>query len=582
MLAGSILFLEPGERYQIWLSLSDPEGGRFDTSFSISTRSVPAIPLAGKEYHVVPGSGGGTGSEQDPFKGLAAAQSAANPSDIIFIHAGNYGNFIFTKPGAEKSYMVWKAAGDGDPVFDYGRVSASYVWLEGLKFVKATDEDRGLVGDNSCEGVVVTRCDFKGFNYGINLKEGCADWYIADNTIVGDKDNPKISDFGGEGVELNHTSGHTVAYNSISNVADGVSYAHRNCDIFGNDIFNTSDDGIEPDYGYANIRMWCNRISNPCNNAFSFQPMYCGPWYIIRNQVAAPAAQMLKYRVQDRFLLAHNTFVGWYTIQTYAHHILSAMSRNNLWIQLGGSGYVWEGDICDDTLYCLQPNRFTADWRTDVDYDGFAYEGAANVFKWNDPVERYPDLAGVVADAGIETHGVRVVASEIFDTLRAPKDTSEFFERQYFTLKKGCAAEDAGDVIPNINDGYSGDAPDLGAYEIDMPLPHYGPRPEGTIPVALPGPKNLSDESMPWTIRPLNNAMFILEIIARTQCRVDVSLFGPRGDIYGMPQQYEMASGRHAQSVDFAGNSHEKTAAGMYICKITVSGRSATVPILVR
>ena len=43
-------------------------------------------------------------------------------------------------------------------------------------------------------------------------------------------------------------------------------------------------------------------------------------------------------------------------------------------------------------------------------------------------------------------------------------------------LRRGAAAIDAGVVLPNINDGYEGRAPDLGAYEFGRELPHYGPR----------------------------------------------------------------------------------------------------------
>ena len=39
------------------------------------------------------------------------------------------------------------------------------------------------------------------------------------------------------------------------------------------------------------------------------------------------------------------------------------------------------------------------------------------------------------------------------------------------------AAVDAGVVIPNITDGFTGKAPDLGAYELGALLPQYGPRP---------------------------------------------------------------------------------------------------------
>jgi hypothetical protein len=43
-------------------------------------------------------------------------------------------------------------------------------------------------------------------------------------------------------------------------------------------------------------------------------------------------------------------------------------------------------------------------------------------------------------------------------------------------LKSGSAAIDKGFVIPNVNDGYAGASPDLGAYELGAPLPVYGPR----------------------------------------------------------------------------------------------------------
>ena len=46
-----------------------------------------------------------------------------------------------------------------------------------------------------------------------------------------------------------------------------------------------------------------------------------------------------------------------------------------------------------------------------------------------------------------------------------------------FRLKAGSAAVDRGIALPNVTDGFTGRAPDLGALELDTPLPHYGPRP---------------------------------------------------------------------------------------------------------
>ena len=51
-----------------------------------------------------------------------------------------------------------------------------------------------------------------------------------------------------------------------------------------------------------------------------------------------------------------------------------------------------------------------------------------------------------------------------------------------FRLKPGSKAVDAGLRLANINDDFTGQAPDLGAYEVGKPLPVYGPRPGTTQP----------------------------------------------------------------------------------------------------
>jgi hypothetical protein len=64
------------------------------------------------------------------------------------------------------------------------------------------------------------------------------------------------------------------------------------------------------------------------------------------------------------------------------------------------------------------------------------------------------------------------------------KDPQHLYDpaRFDFRLKPGSAAVDAGVVLPNINDGFTGSAPDLGAYELNRPLPQYGPRPPAGAP----------------------------------------------------------------------------------------------------
>ena len=314
------------------------------------------------------------------------------------------------------------------------------------------------------DGVVVTRNFFTNCHYSIQLNHGGKNWYITDNIIVGDN-VPGTGSFSGEGVELEHTSGHIVAYNKISRVADGVSYPHRNCDIYNNEIFDATDDGIEPDYAYANIRIWKNRISNVEHNGISFQPMNSAPWYIIRNQVAAPAEDALKLRsVVDRALIANNTLVGWSGVQANSSDfLLSFKTRNNLWISVQDR-YVWENE-----------SGGTANWKTDLDYDGFDWGNNVFAFKWGSN-NKYSNLADFQTATGLEPNAIHVEKDLIFENFDVPAAPPTSIPFQYMTLKSTCNAIDAGVALPNIIEDFNGTAPDLGAYELGADLPHYGPR----------------------------------------------------------------------------------------------------------
>jgi len=470
-LAGSILFLQPGANYEVQLSLSDPDGGNAIETFTVTTRSVPTLPSGGGEYHVVPGGGGGTGTEADPFMGIAAAQAVAAPGDIFLLHAGNYGGRIdFDVPGAPGNYLVWKAAGDGDAIIEGIELSASHTWFEGLRVEVAAGEI-GMHGTYlNPEDVVIVRNAINGCHYCVYPKTESRGWYIADNTIVGDTPASTAS-LSGEGVELNHGDGHIVAHNSITNVADGVSYPGAGCDIYGNDIFDVSDDGIEPDDGPANVRVWGNRISNSVNG-ISFQPMAGAPWYVIRNQVVA-GQNVIKIRDMDRAVILHNTFVGFaQVVSNDTHQLVGAWSNNNLWLSVDG-WYAWENG-----------NPGVADWRTNLDYDGFDWAGYVYAMKWNDV--RYDTLADFVAGTGLEPNGIEIDAPNCLESFDVPAAPPAPTPIQMMTLAPGCNAIDAGVALPNINDGFSGSAPDLGAYEVGAELPVYGPRAVTIVTTALP------------------------------------------------------------------------------------------------
>jgi hypothetical protein len=96
------------------------------------------------------------------------------------------------------------------------------------------------------------------------------------------------------------------------------------------------------------------------------------------------------------------------------------------------------------------------------------------------PVHRvYDSFEAFKGGAHQEGHGV-LVDYDSFVRVSAPdlSDPQHLYDpRDFdFRLRAGSSAIDAGVELPNITDGFTGMAPDLGAYESELPLPHYGPR----------------------------------------------------------------------------------------------------------
>jgi hypothetical protein len=480
-LAGSLMFLTPGTTYEIVLELSDPDGGQAMRVLEFATRPIPQKPVGGQTWHVVPGNGGGDGTENTPFLGIAAADAVAQPGDIVRLHQGSYqGSHTLSASGSPEARIVWEPAGDGAVVLEQLEIEASHVWLDALTFepITLTDAIRGV---DAASDVVITNCNFTGYEYTIFLGNGSSNWIITDNTIVGD--NPPgvglgdSGDLSGEGVQLPGSNGlpgaggHVVAYNRISQIADAVSGGYFNSDIYGNDLFDFADDAIEPDQSYANIRVWGNRAHDAAAYLISFQPQKLGPWYFIRNQVAGANYGIFKFRTQDRFVFVNNTFAS----SVYmAQYLMKTVSRNNLYIHPSG-GVIWTGRDTSAGSNSLSPPQWEPSWNTDVDYDGFDWGTNSIAFAWRDYEETYPDIESFSAAIGVEQHGIRVDKNVIFEDFFVPAERASV-PREMLTLNPGTNAVDSGAIVPNLADVYEGSAPDLGAYEVGRPLPHFGPR----------------------------------------------------------------------------------------------------------
>ena len=505
----------------------------------LRTRGEPKAAAGGRTLHVYPPAWKGP-REEPAFTGLMAAYAAAgtgdwsvvfqkkvSPGDVILVHAGLYkgdrhnyvdplsttfdGAYLLTAKGTAERPIVIRGAGDGEVIFDgdgafrlFDVMAADYHIFEGLT-IRNTEVAfwAGVKDVAGSKGLTVRNCRIENVGIGVTTQfAGSRDFYIADNVFLGRDDRHRMLGWANPGLYGAHSinsyyavkvygSGHVIAHNAVAFFHDGISVCTHGVpdeeeelkavaiDIYNNDIHLTGDDFIEADGGVHNIRVLRNRGVNAAHTGLSAQPVFGGPAYFIRNIVYnTPVA--LKFPNPAGVLVYHNTFIA---ENRTAQRVSNAHFRNNLF--LGTDAAVGISVLGGPTAYST------------YDYDGFRpNRGVDSQFTWVGPragilvdydrpqneAQRFKTLAEFSAATGQESHGVEL-DYDIFTNLRppippdssrpgAPYDAGALD----FTLRPGSKAVDSGVRIPNVNDGFSGKAPDLGAVETGQQMPVYGPR----------------------------------------------------------------------------------------------------------
>ena len=304
----------------------------------------------------------------------------------------------------------------------------------------------------------------------------CTNCYIADNEVIGITPwkRPTVGAKGknmGEGIEI-AGAGNVICYNRVTGFRDNISFMEgvfavdQHCnDIYNNDIEGGVDDGVEADYYMSNCRILRNRFTN-CHRGISAGPGMGGPLYIVRNVMYNLLTHPFDTnRACSGAVVLHNTSVKTGHAVSWNYDGSYLCFYNNLCI--GG------GDLRGRPAIVMPGS----DKASDHDYNGLGVVGA--------PFEGRIDGDIFVGIKGLRTSGREKHAVEVgLDVFAASVDfpTSVFHAKEVpdFRLAGDSAAIDAGLAIPAINDGYTGKAPDLGAYEKGQELPIYGPRPIGT------------------------------------------------------------------------------------------------------
>jgi len=476
--SGSIFDLQPDSEYEIHLTLRDPDGGSAERTIRARTRPVPHAAANASLVKAAPGS-------------LVRLEAAAHPGEVLLLAPGDYGDFVATRDGEPGRPIVIRSS-DGRAVFrTISLRERKHLFLEGVTVESHPDLahiDAGGSGINLLGGedLVVRRCNVHAlFGIVAYRPPGIKNCYIADNVVTGMMpwETQRMGDVPpnvGEGIQITGP-GNVVCYNRVTGFRDNLSLmedtdAHEQIcdDFYNNDIYRADDDGIEADFAMGNVRVMRNRLTN-IFMGLSSQPGLGGPTYFIRNvmyNVILAPFKPSRRSTGDVFL--HNTAIkvgdGFHA--SGERPWTRAFSRNNLLIGGVGGGQFGRWSSGDGLAISLTG----ADETDDLDYDGAGSHGMP--FRGRIGSVHFESLEDLHSHT-TEKHAVPVDI-DVFST-DVPFPNPPLPERPVpdLRLRAASAAIDAGVPIPNINDGYRGAAPDLGAYEFGQDLPHYGPRPEG-------------------------------------------------------------------------------------------------------
>ncbi|HEY1957271.1 MAG TPA: hypothetical protein VGH28_16745 [Polyangiaceae bacterium] len=477
--AGSVFDLAPATSYDIELHAVDPDGTDVTKTISGTTRPVPGDPPTPHAVAVT------------DTASLQAALTAAKPGDVITLAPGTYGPYFnVSAGGAAGNPVVIRGQDQATVILDGGGCTGcniieyyntGYVHLENMTIQNASRAIR--VQTTGTTGNVFRRLHITNVTLGITTNDDANDYYLADNVVEGRLTWPSVykDDSGAhandDGLNI-HGSGDVFAYNRISGFGDAMKTEQnltRANDFYGNDVLWSYDNGIELDTCEGNCRAFRNRWTN-CYATTSFQPIFGGPAYLFRNVIVNVADEPFKLHAlggvssPSGVLILHNTVVkAGSSLQLSTPDVAkNIVFLNNLFIANPSDGYSvrWDTPVVDVS--------------NTLDYDGYYPDGQFEFgySKTGDNMT-YSNFAAVVAAGRLEQHGLLVGASNFASGLATPAVYTTLLQPPDVTLAAGSLAIDKGTVIANINDGYRGAAPDLGALELGCPAPTYGPRPQG-------------------------------------------------------------------------------------------------------
>jgi hypothetical protein len=486
--AGSIFDLAPGTDYVVELTLSvEGEPDRV-LGVEATTRALPA-------------AAGAATVSVGPGDDLQAAFAALAPGNVLELAAGTYevdGLFLDSAGTPDAPIYIRGVSREDVVLHASGTVlqlqGASHVVIENLT-LQGTGVDSGT--DASAKGisfwdgalqqsVTMRGLDILGVDMGIVAWGPTESLLVYDNVLAGN--NEWTAEFLDSNLTWNDDGirvpgqGNAVFENTLVGFGDSFAVTggvHSSAVYFyRNRVRMTGDDAFEGDYSTRNIGFYDNHITNSATFV-SLDPLYGGPLYAFRNIVVNTFRGPFKLNnTNSGFLFYNNTIVrtegatGWGWVQFDNGELRQWSYRNNLLVYRGDTGSLLavESGGCDP-----------------IDFTHNAWYPDAAVW-WSGSGASFQTMSAAIAGAGQtpttplfgdatmrHEHDVITVADPFASAITLG-DTHlvRYDDEPTAALATDASPSAAGIAIPNVTDGYTGAAPDIGAAIAGRPTPSWG------------------------------------------------------------------------------------------------------------
>jgi hypothetical protein len=338
-----------------------------------------------------------------------------------------------------------------------------------------------------------------GVDTGITADVELAQFLAYDNTMTGNNKWTDQTTLGTLDIDTNLTwnddamripgFGNCAFNNTLKGFGDSSSFAQHFTQVIGvhfyrNDILMGGDDGVEVDEGIRNLTYYDNRLRNTMTFV-SEDPLFGGPLLVARNITINTGRQPFKWNSPNSGMFVYNNTIvrttgqpgtmgvptaeaGWYQPNNgdqrsygYQNNLLVYRGSGTQTIRLDNSGH----DPVDFTHNSWFPNL---------------------VFSWpqgafSNLLDAFSSLAATspVFSGSTKRHEFDNISESdpwVTPITLGPNYRTEVTVGYTPVLRAGTAPKNSGVVIPNITDGFSGNAPDRGAIIEGRAIPQYGDR----------------------------------------------------------------------------------------------------------